>query len=129
MDDAGTFSCAHLFPWYDGMYYALLRREFVKWAAIAPADHIAAFEGLSNMVVALVAALEGPQHGQQLLGQVIVLAILLDFDVGQVRMHGSGNVGGQRPGRGCPYQEVFTGAVYQRQAYIETEVSGLFVPL
>src|SRR5205085_2719445 len=64
MDDAGTFSCAHFFPGYDGVYYALLGREFVKWAAIAPAVHIAAIERLHNMVVALVTAFEGFQHGQ-----------------------------------------------------------------
>ena len=129
MYNAGTLGCADLFPGYDGVYYILLSGEFVKWAAIAPADHIAAPERLDNMVVTLVAPLEGLQHGQQFFGQVIVLAVLLDFDVGQVRIHGCRNVGCQRPGRGCPYQEVFTGAAYQRQAYIETKVSGLFVTL
>src|SRR5947207_16013097 len=120
----GSRCCDELLIWYDGVNYILLIVELVKWAAIAPDDLIAAPERLDNMVVTLVAPLEGLQHGQQFFGQVIVLAVLLDFDVGQVRIYGCCNVGCQCPGRGCPYQEVFTGAAYQWQAYIETKVSG-----
>ena len=81
------------------------------------------------MIIALVAAFEGFQDGQQVLCEVIELSILLYFDVCKVRMNSRRDVGGECPGRGCPYQQVFARVVYQRQAYIEAEVGGLFVPL
>ena len=81
------------------------------------------------MIIALVAAFEGFQDGQQVLCEVIELSILLYFDVCKVRMNSRRDVGGECPGRGCPYQQVFAWAIQQGKAHIQAEVAGLFIVL
>src|SRR5258708_33541416 len=100
---------------------SLCRRKLVEWAAILPAHYIAAFKRLHHVVVALVTALEGFQDRQEFLREVVVLAVLCYFDVGQVRVHSRSNICGQCPGRGYPHQNVLAWPV----PYWSTDINAL----
>ena len=63
MDNTGSLARADFFPWDDSVYDTLLRGQFVEWATITPAQHVTALQCLYYMVIALVTALEGLQHG------------------------------------------------------------------
>src|SRR5258706_14831684 len=108
MHNTGSLCGAYVFPRDDRMHDPLRRWKLVEWAAILPAHHVAAFQRLHHVIVALVTALEGFQHWQEGFGKVIVLSVLFYLDVWQIWMHCRSNVGSKCPGCGRPYQQVLT---------------------
>ena len=112
MDDASSFSCTDVLPWHDGVDNALFCGQLVKWAAIAPTQHFTAFQRLCDVVVSFVTPLKRFQHREEFLCQVIILAILFYFDVGQVGVYCCRDVSSQCPRRGRPDKQVFTRMVY-----------------
>src|SRR6266700_138514 len=77
MNDTRTLTGTDLFPGNDGMYDVLLGGQFIEGATIAPTNHLTAFEGLNNIIVTLITTFEGLENRSQVLGQVIILAVLL----------------------------------------------------
>src|SRR5258708_147269 len=129
MHDTRTFSGTNLFPGYHLMNDTLDGGQFVKGTAILPADHIMAFEGLYDMIIAFVAALKSFQDREQLLSQIIELPILLYFHVLKLRMDRRRHISRQRPGRRCPDQQRGIWLIEQGQSDIEAEMADLFVVL
>src|SRR6266853_1233138 len=129
MHNTGSLGGAYVFPWDDRMNDTPRRWKLVEWAAILPAHHITAFKRFHHVVVALVTALEGFQDRQKFLREVIVLAVLCYFDVGQVRVHSRSKIGGQGPGRGCPHQQVLAWPVHYWKAHIQAQVADILVIL
>ena len=100
------------------------RGQVVERAVVAPALHGGAGQFLDH--------LERPARLQLVharLHQVVGVAVLHGLHVGEFRVDGAGDVGGERPGRGGPDQQILTLAPAQGHPHEDGLVGDLFVAL
>jgi hypothetical protein len=127
MHDARAFLGADLIPRDDFVFGARAppRRQLVEGAAIAPADHHTPWQRPDDLLLAMLPPAQFLQLGDHVIGEVVDRAVLLDPRVGQLRVDRTGDVGGQRPGRCRPDQQILVGTVHQRQAHVDADVLDL----
>ena len=97
--------------------------QLVERPVVVPADEVGAGALLEHLE-------RTPQRRlERALAQPVAIVALADLDVRQLRAHGRGHVGAQRPGGRGPHQQVLAGAVDEREADGEARVLAVLVAL
>ncbi len=126
VDDARALGAGHQVPGDhtvrgDGLSGG---RQLIERAVVGPPDHLGADERAEHLDG--TAFLHLVQAG---LGDVVDVAVLAHTGVGQLRMHGAGDVGRERPRRRGPDEQVLPLAPPQRQAREDGLVGHVLVAL
>src|SRR5260370_26516998 len=103
--------------------------QIVERPLVAPAQHRAPWQRLHHPRLAMLVAAQLGQLGHHFFGEIIELAVLFHFGIGEIGIHSDGDVGGQRPRRRGPDEQILAWAVHQRQAHVDAGVLDLPAPL
>ncbi len=120
--DARALVRRHLVPLDHPMLDALLRGQVVEGPRVAPSH-----EGGAGQALAHVGEAGQARAGRR--GHVVAPVAHLHGLVGQLRVHGEGDVGGQRPRRGGPREEEAALAILHGEGHDHGRVRQLRVRL